>query len=556
MHPQSETPDFNEKALKVWQALGPKIAASFANAKEAMAPHMESAQTVAEEIVLVGFVLAFLSLAWERSACRRPAFRCCARKVPRLMRPALHVTPNLQRLPEFPGDEPLVVDEDFSGSDSSDEEAAIDLAQAASSARSALQRLAARQDSEARRDPEAEASSELVGTLRELAAARLSALCVRPRRVSTYPDFLEKDDATHAGPAIRRIRSAQHCPAEEGVRRPSALEAEMPVPDEALRYSKSLSYDEVPEEGRVSPPASPKASPCSAQRPTDQAAADEEELSAYLDAPSGMRQRRVSKPPEPIEEVVKTFTISFSLRTIGAEVASVYGQEGADTRRQDRNELVSKLIELNVKESSTKTVVGETEFIKMGNVIVFKTPCQRFHIVDEASIMKRMAVHGRAGHSASPDASPKGIALEDVEGRPSDATEPELPVPSESGTKSPAEGSTHEEAKDASPPDSVPPTGGTREDPKSNQEEANLLRFSFEAELGPPILIEGQLWKKRPKLSRTTKVFRLLRREARALLSRGPDDICRDGLSIWVPTRIFTMLDNKLVLNCVKGAGE
>lgn len=85
--------DFNEKALKVWQALGPKIAASFANAKEAMAPHMESAQTVAEEvwrdmeenypgasIVLVGFVLAFLSLAWERSACRRPAFRCCARK--------------------------------------------------------------------------------------------------------------------------------------------------------------------------------------------------------------------------------------------------------------------------------------------------------------------------------------------------------------------------------------------------------------------------------------------------------------------------------------------
>ncbi|CAE7682298.1 unnamed protein product, partial [Symbiodinium sp. CCMP2456] len=99
------------------------------------------------------------------------------------------------------------------------------------------------------------------------------------------------------------------------------------------------------------------------------------------------------------------------------------------------------------------------------------------------------------------------------EGRPSDATEPELPVPSESGTKSP-------EAKDASPPDLVPPTTGPREDPQSREEEANHLRFSFEAEIGPPILIEGQLWKKRPKLSRTTKVFRLLRREARALLSR------------------------------------
>ena len=83
-----------------------------------------------------------------------------------------------------------------------------------------------------------------------------------------------------------------------------------------------------------------------------------------------------------------------------------------------RNELVSKLIELNVKENITKIVVGETEFIKMGNVIVFKTPCQQFHIVDEASIMKRMAVHGRAGHSSSPDASPKGIALEDVEDCP------------------------------------------------------------------------------------------------------------------------------------------
>lgn len=364
------------------------------------------------------------------------------------MHPALHVTPNLQRLPEFPGDEPLVVDEDFSGSDSSDEEAAIDLAQAASSARSALQRLAARQDlflpaswadedSEARRDPEAEASSELVGTLRELAEVSAhhgrhssrsrnssSGLGVRPRRVSTYPDFLEKDDANHsAGPAIRRIRSAHYCPAEEGVRRPSALEAEMPVPDEALRYSKSLSYDE----GRVSPPDSPKTSPCSAQRPTDQAAADEEELSAKLDAPSGMRQRRVSKPPEPIEE------------------DSTWHEEPV------------------------------------------------------------------------------------WEGRPSDATEPEQPVPSESGTKSPAEGSTHEEAKDASPPDSVPPSAVPREDPLSREEEASHLRFSFEAELGPPILIEGQLWKKRPKLSRTTKVFRLLRREARALLSRGEEWLAGGG---------------------------
>eukprot|EP00439_Symbiodinium_sp_Y106_P001463 s6251_g1.t1 len=41
--------DFNEKARKVWQALSPKIAASFANAKEAVMPHVESAQTVAEE---------------------------------------------------------------------------------------------------------------------------------------------------------------------------------------------------------------------------------------------------------------------------------------------------------------------------------------------------------------------------------------------------------------------------------------------------------------------------------------------------------------------------
>ncbi|CAJ1380460.1 unnamed protein product [Effrenium voratum] len=96
-----------------------------------------------------------------------------------------------------------------------------------------------------------------------------------------------------------------------------------------------------------------------------------------------------------------------------------------------------------------------------------------------------------------------------------------MPVPDE--TSSPSRKRSHDDSEEAEAtvPKSPSLASSPRSRPDSGQPE-NHDGHPFTA-AGGPLVMWGSVWKKRSNLSRTTKVFRLLRREARALLSHGEE---------------------------------